>query len=60
MKVYINNIAVNLLPGMTVRHAIIQAGLMSETKAGKLAYDEWGNEIGLDGALTEGMKIFVR
>ena len=60
MKVYVNNRGVVLLPGMTVRHALIQAGLMSEIEAGKPVYDEWGNEMGLDGALAEGMKIFVR
>ena len=60
MKVYINNREVALLPGMTVRHAVIQAGLMSEIEAGKPVCDEWGNEMGLDGALEEGMKIFVR
>lgn len=60
MKVYINNKEVALLPGMTIRHAVIQAGLMKEIEAGKRVFDEWGNEVGLDGALAKGMKLYVR
>ena len=60
MIVYVNNEPVELLPGMTVRHALIQAALLNRLKEGKRIYDEWRNEIGLDGALHENMKIFVR
>jgi hypothetical protein len=60
MRVYVNNKPVDLLPGMTVRHALIAAGRLAEIASGKRAYDEWGNEIGLDGALSEGMRIFLR
>jgi len=60
MKVYVNNTVVEILPGMTVRHALLQAGLLREVEMSKRVYDEWGNEIGLDGALSEGEKIFVR
>jgi hypothetical protein len=60
MRVYVNSKPVDLLPGMTVRHALLQAGLLKEVETGKEIYDEWGNEIGLGGALSEGMKIFVR
>ncbi len=59
MRVYVNDIAVDILPGMTVRHAVISAGLMDQICLKKV-YDEWGNEVGLDGALSEGAKIFVR
>jgi hypothetical protein len=59
MKVFVNDKPVDILPGMTVRHALIGAGLLYEIGPRKV-YDEWGNEIGLDGALTEGTKIFVR
>lgn len=45
---------------MKVRHALIKAGLLDEIRKTKKAYDEWGNEVGLDGALSEGMKIFVK
>jgi len=33
---------------------------MESVKTGKRVYDEWGNEIGLEGSLSENMKIFVR
>ncbi len=59
MKVYVNNVPVDILPGMKVRHALIGAGLLAEI-GNKKIYDEWGNEIGLDGALNEGMKIYVK
>ncbi len=45
---------------MTVKHALIAAGLFKETGIFKKVYDEWGNELGLDGAMSEGMKIFVK
>jgi hypothetical protein len=60
MKVYVNHIAVDVLPGMTVKHALIHAGLLKEIEASKKVYDEWGNEVGLDGALSEGVKIYFR
>ncbi len=60
MRVYVNDKAVDLLPGMKVRHALSGAGLLRELAEGKRAYDEWGNEVGLDGALIEGERICVR
>ncbi len=60
MKVYVNHRPVETLPGMTVKHVLISAGLFEEIGKSKKVYDEWGNELGLDGALSEGMKIFVR
>ncbi len=60
MIVYVNDKPVNVLPGMTVRHALIGAGLFEEIKGGKMVCDEWGNEIGLEGALTKGMKIYLK
>jgi hypothetical protein len=60
MRAYINDKPVDLLPGMTVRHALINAGLLKELDAKKKAYDEWGNEIGLDGALAEGMRVYLK
>ena len=60
MRVYVNNSTVDLLPGMTVRHALVKAGLLKAAETSQRVCDEWGNEIGLDGALSEGMKIFVR
>jgi hypothetical protein len=61
MRVYVNEQPVELVPGMTVKHALISAGLLKELASGKMkAYDEWGHEIGLDGALCPDMKIWVK
>jgi hypothetical protein len=60
MKLWINNQPVDLLEGMTVRHALIQADLVKETEKGKKVYDEWGNEVGLDGAVGEGQRFEVK
>jgi hypothetical protein len=60
MRVWVNQQALEMLPGMTVQHALIQAGVLEEIKAGRKVYDEWGQELGLDGALCEGMKISVQ
>ncbi len=60
MKVYVNDRPVDLLPGTKVRHALIREDLLEELKKSRKVYDEWGNEIGLDGALSEGMKIYVK
>ncbi len=59
MRVYVNDMPVELLPGMTVKHALIKANMFGEIEKGKKVCDEWGNEIGLDGGLTEGVRIFV-
>lgn len=60
MEVYVNDKPVRLLPGMTVKHALGHQGLVEELEHGKKVYDEWGHELGMDGALSEGAKIFVR
>lgn len=60
MEIYLNDRPLTLLPGMTVRHALIQAGRLAEVEAGKKVYDEWGNELGLAGTLTAGLKIWVK
>lgn len=59
MKVYVNQTPVDLFPGMTVKHALIGAGLLETIEGSKKVFDEWGNELGLDGALSEGMRIYV-
>jgi len=59
MKVYLNDIPVDLLPGMTVQHLLVSAGLLHEIEQGKRIVDEWGNEIGLEGELTGGEKVFL-
>ncbi len=60
MRVYVNGKAVDLVPGLQVKHALIRAGLEAMIPAGLKVYDEWGHEMGLDGALLDGMKIFVK
>jgi hypothetical protein len=60
MKVYVNYRPIEILPGMTVKHALIGAGLLKEIEELKKVYDEWGNEIGLDGAMSEGKKSYVK
>ncbi len=60
MKVYVNDKAVEILPGMKVRHALTGAGLSGLPGKTERVYDEWGNEVGLDGALSEGARIYVR
>lgn len=60
MIVYVNDKPVELLPGMTVKHALISLDLLKEIEKGNAVYDEWGNEVGLDGELLEGAKLFVK
>jgi hypothetical protein len=60
MKVYVNDKPVDLLPGMKVMHALTGAEFLAAPLESMQVFDEWGNEIGLDGALSEGMRIYVR
>jgi hypothetical protein len=60
MRVYVNDRPIELVRGMTVRHALIGAGLLDLIAKGKRVFDEWGNEVGLDGAAAEGMRIYLR
>lgn len=60
MRVYVNQEPVDLVPGMQVKHALIHADKMAAIEAGLKVYDDWGHELGLDGALADGMKIFVK
>ena len=60
MKIYVNDKPIDLLPGMKVRHALIHAGLLKEVESLRKVYDEWGNEIGLEGALSEGVRIYIK
>jgi hypothetical protein len=60
MRVYVNEKPVDLAPGMRVKHALISAGRMAAIAAGLKVYDAWGHELGLDGALADGMKLLVK
>jgi hypothetical protein len=54
MRIWINDKPVTLVTGMKVRDALIQAGLLQETEKGGKVFDEWGNEVGLEGAVQNG------
>jgi len=58
MKVYLNDSVVFVLKGMTVRHALLAAGYREGLEK-LIVRDEWGNEVGLDGALHDGQKLSV-
>jgi hypothetical protein len=60
MRIWLNNKPVDLTPGMTVRHALLQVNLISKIEKGAKIFDEWGNEVGLDGALEEGNRLFIK
>ncbi len=60
MKVYVNDHPVQVFSGATVKHALIQEDALKEVERGKKVYDEWGSEVGLDGALAEGTKLYLR
>ncbi len=60
MRVYVNERPVEVAADMTVRHALIAAGLLDRLQTGQKPYDQWGNEVGLDGALAPEMKISVK
>lgn len=60
MRVYVDGNEVTLVPGMTVRHALVAAGLLTEISRGMLVRDAWGNVTGLEGALSEGDRLYVR
>jgi hypothetical protein len=60
MKVYVNDKEVSIIPGMTIRHALIRSGMLRMAESGQKVYDKWGNEVGLDGAIEEGVRLYVR
>jgi hypothetical protein len=60
MKIWVNNQPVDLLEGMTVRHALIQLDLLEAVEKGQQVIDEWGNRVGLDGAVAEGQRFEVK
>jgi sulfur carrier protein ThiS len=60
MKIWVNDQPVDLLEGMTVRHALIQLDLLGAVEQGQRVVDEWGNQVGLDGAVEEGQRFEVK
>jgi hypothetical protein len=45
---------------MKVREALVQADLLQEIEKGAMVYDEWGNEVGLDGALEDESRYVLK
>ena len=60
MQIWMNDQPVTLVPGMTVRHALIQLDLLKSVEAGRRVFDEWGNEVGLDGTVEDGQRFEVK
>lgn len=60
MRVFVNGEPLDLLPGMQVRHALIQLGLLRDGgEPLPRVRDQWGNLLGLNGALEEGALLFL-
>jgi hypothetical protein len=53
MRIWLNEQPLHLATGMKIRDALIQADLLHEIEKGSKVFDEWGNEVGLDGALQD-------
>lgn len=60
MRIWLQGKPIVIIPGMTVRQALIRDDLLKKIEKGALVFDEWDNEIGLDGALEEGMRLTLR
>ncbi len=63
MEVFVNGKKIRLYRGMKVKHALIafDQDIYSAATEGKVRVeDENGFVLGLDGALSEGAKIFAR
>jgi hypothetical protein len=60
MRIWLNDQPIILIPGMKVRQALIQANLIQEIEKGARVFDEWGNEVGLDGALEDESRYVLK
>ena len=60
MRIWLNDQPFILIQGMKVRQALIQADLIQEIEKGARVYDEWGNEVGLDGALEDESRYVLK
>ena len=63
ITVFVNNQPVNIYRGMQVKHALIACNdaLYKAAAAGEvLVVDTHGFEVGLEGALQEGSRIFTK
>ena len=60
MRIWLNDQPIILVPGMKVRQALIQADLIQEIEKGARVFDEWGNEVGLDGAVEDESRYVLK
>ena len=60
MRIWLNEQPLTLATGMKIRDVLIQADLLPEIEKGSKVFDEWGNEVGLDGALQEGCRYILK
>ena len=60
MRIWLNEQAITLITGMKVRDALIQINLLQEIEKGGKVFDEWGNEVGLDGTLQDGCRYTLK
>lgn len=58
VRVYVNDRPIVLPRSMSVRHALIAAGFPPGDIPRRIT-DEWGQQIGEDGALTDDMRIVI-
>jgi len=57
VHVIVDDKTVELLPGMTVRHALLACyGTVDDCLR---VTDRWGNQIGLSGAVTDGTQLYT-
>lgn len=55
MRLTVDGKPLELMPGMTVRHALLaRYGTVDDRL---LVIDRWGNQIGLEGAVSDGMQL---
>jgi hypothetical protein len=60
VEIWVNDQPVTLLTGMTVRQALMQLDLLGAVEGGLRVFDEWGNQVGLDGTVEEGQRFEVK
>lgn len=58
MRVFVNGKRIDLIPGMTVRHAL-EANFEGQLQIQVIVTDRWGNRLGLDGAVSDGTELII-